>query len=74
MKQASTKMPFSASATRYAVNLDQMVARMGAAMMLDDLMITGDVSAATCQQVAAALYPDPAIRQIAPRIITHKMM
>lgn len=75
MKQPSTMVPFSASATKgYAIDLDQMVARMGAAIMLDDLMTTGDISAVTCQQVAAALYPDPAIRQVAPRIITHKMM
>lgn len=75
MKQPSSMASFSASATKgYAVDLDETAARMGAAIMLDDLMLTGDISATTCQTVAAALYPDPAVRQAGLHMIRHKMM
>ena len=40
MKQPSSMASFSASATNgYAIDLDETAARMGAAMMLDDLIL-----------------------------------
>lgn len=75
MKQPSSMASFSASATKgYAIDLDETAARMGAAMMLDDLILAGDISAHTCQTVAAALYPDPTVRQAGSHMIRHKMM